>query len=179
MWRCYGLYSALKTNTGLFNRIDEIPLYFDTQVRQLKHTHLYETCSECDHLDSGLCGGGCFVFRVAGMKTQPFPLNDDDWLMDAVPVREPFVSLWKNRQGEEVSAIPFNTPAGRTLIHFQDGDNPVSFYEILGVCDGSYRVKDLVERWVNRFETADSARQFILFAMRLFFARKAVDLKSG
>ncbi|MEH0022184.1 MAG: radical SAM protein [Desulfobacter sp.] len=185
-WRCYGLSSVLRTNTGYFNTIEEMTQYFNNRVRLLKHVHLYEKCNSCEHLDAGICGGGCFVFRVAKKMQKdkdtdndhlfnPFPLDDDAWLLDARPVRNPMVSLWENQSGEKISALPVLTSLGRTIIHFRDGENKVSFYEVFEACTGEHTVRDMIERWTHCFEHRNEATSFFLYTIRLFFDQNAID----
>ena len=179
-WRCYGLYDVLRTRTDRFKSIEEATLFFDNQVRQLNPLYMYEACKHCEFIKGGICGGGCYVYRVAERLEKdesfnPFPLDDDLWLLNARPKINPEVSLWTAGTGERAAVLPVSTRFGRTLLHFQDGENPVSFYEVFKGCTGDNTVQEIIDKWVHRFDNEKTAAQFVLYAVRLFFTQKAVD----
>ncbi|MCG8685911.1 MAG: hypothetical protein MI892_13615, partial [Desulfobacterales bacterium] len=165
--------------TGSINSVRELTAFFDSRVRQLKNRHLYEACAACEHLGSGLCGGGCFVYRLAGRDTAGealFPLDDNNCLLKARPRRSPRICLWESNTGEKLVALAVSGPAGRAILSFQDGENRISFFDLIRACDGQHTVRDLLNRWASRFENRDMARDAILYAVRLCYYQGAIEI---
>lgn len=90
-WRCYGLYSVLRTTVDWTQPPAQLDAYFDRRVRLLEDFLLFERCRDCAHLEMRQCLGGCYALRVARqLRRDPatclFPVDDDEQLLRCEPV---------------------------------------------------------------------------------------------
>jgi hypothetical protein len=90
-WRCYGLYSVLRTTVDWTEPPGRLDAYFDRRVRLLEDLLLFERCRDCVHLETRQCLGGCYALRVARqLRRDPatclFPVDDDEQLLRCEPV---------------------------------------------------------------------------------------------
>jgi hypothetical protein len=90
-WRCYGLYSVLRTTVDWSQPRAQLDGYFDRRVRLLEDLFLFEDCRECVYLEERQCLGGCYALRVARqLRRDPatclFPVDDDGQLLRCEPV---------------------------------------------------------------------------------------------
>jgi hypothetical protein len=90
-WRCYGLYSVLRTTVDWKEPPARLDAHFDRRVRLLEDFLLFEDCRDCTYLETRQCLGGCYALRVARqLRRDPatclFPVDDDEQLLRCEPV---------------------------------------------------------------------------------------------
>jgi organic radical activating enzyme len=105
-WRCYGLYSLLKTEIGNFGNEVALKKHFDRRMRIIS-TNLfpYQECVECSYWQKS-CLGGCFVIRIKRALAQKknivfFPIDDNKEILNCAPKKSRNLVL-KNRNGKEI-----------------------------------------------------------------------------
>ena len=168
-WRCYGLYSVLKTNISGFENDIELERYFTRRVRLLDNMYAYEECKSCKYWQNG-CSGGCYVFRVKkALKQRPnlvlFPIDDDKEILNSMPYKAPAVVIknenniiklyWKNK-----------------LMYHPD-ENTHSF---LNEIDGRKTIKELIRYWENNFPDFDTAKNTVINKCRELFEDDLIQI---
>lgn len=174
VWRCYGLYSLLNSHESKFKSAKDVRGYFDRHTRLLDGITLYEECVACEHRASGLCGGGCYVYRVAQVmrenpEAQFFPIGDDAALLECKPAVLGSVAVW--RRDRERSQVV----VGRTRL-IEGEENVLSF---LDACDGRTSLKEMVDLWKDNFDSEEETRDEVLGTARVLFEADVITFVTG
>jgi sulfatase maturation enzyme AslB (radical SAM superfamily) len=105
-WRCYGLYSLLRTKIGNFGNEVALKKHFDRRMRIIStNLYPYQECVECSYWQKS-CLGGCFVIRIKKTLEQRkdivfFPIDDNKEILNCIPKKSRNLVL-ENRDGREI-----------------------------------------------------------------------------
>jgi hypothetical protein len=162
-WRCYGLYSTMRTNTADFPDSRALGDYFETRTRETPFTPLFDACATCEIRERYHCAGGCYALRsVKGMKERAgealIQIGADPALGKAVPRLK---NVHVSAQGAVMLCEPDGTWSKLPLTALEQ--------RVLLACDGQRSV-DALSALVN----APAAR-----VVRRFFEQGAIDLATS
>jgi sulfatase maturation enzyme AslB (radical SAM superfamily) len=168
-WRCYGLYSVLRSNVKNFNNENELNRYFTRRVRLLDNLIPYEECRNCEYWKNG-CNGGCYVFRVSRALKQNvnlvlFPIDDDIAIMQCSPYKRADLIIKEN--GDDYKIL-YNEK-----IIVNEDENTIEFLKEI---DGKKTINDLIEKWKGNFSSYDNACSTIINKCRELFENDMIKI---
>lgn len=167
-WRCYGLASLIGANITDFETMQDVRNYLDRRTGLLDDILLFEQCENCYYKQKGICGGGCYSYRVIRARSENpdaplIPINDDSQMLGCRPVPGKGLYVWKRRDEKT-----YFIKEGDNLYYLSDDEDVNRF---LDECNSGLTMRDLIDKWAGRYTSWKKAKKEILeYARELFEA---------
>jgi hypothetical protein len=168
-WRCYGLYSVMKTNISKFKNDEELEKYFTRRVKLLNNMFAYEECQNCQYWQKG-CNGGCYVYRIKRAIKQKsdivlFPIDNDVEILKCKPFKKDNVII-KTENEEDILILNY------TIISNED-ENTLQFLKNI---DGEKSINELISMWKDNFSSIEKAQSIIIAKCRELFDKDYIGI---
>ncbi|NOU18117.1 MAG: radical SAM protein [Bacteroidales bacterium] len=169
-WRCYGLFSVLRTKIGDFSTEEALKKYFNRRMRLLSiNLYAYSECKECPYWQKS-CLGGCYAIRIKKvLKEHPnmilFPIDDDNEILNCKPKRNESLVLRENKLNYKVYS------EGKVMN--QPDENMVSFLKII---DGQITIRELIDKWKENFDNYEETKNEVTKMCRKLFEKDMIDI---
>ena len=169
-WRCYGLFSVLKTNVDNFKNETELRNYFTRRVKILDNIYPYSACKNCNYWQAS-CNGGCYAIRVKKVLQEKkdvvlFPIDNEHAIFDCMPHKV------KNVQIKERDRNSYILSKGKVISH--PDENKIAYLKEI---DGTKTVRDLIELWKGNFSSYQNAEKDVVEMTRLLFDADMIEIK--
>lgn len=169
-WRCYGMYSLLRTKVDNFKTETRMKQYFDRRMKIVSaNLYPYTECKSCNYWQS-TCQGGCYTIRIKKAleidnNINFFPIDDDHDILRCSPSRSRDLTI-KEVGGRH---ILFHN---KTLI-----ENPeYNTLEFLREIDGNKTISDLIAKWESNFDSYDQTKTEVIGMCRKLFELDLIEI---
>ncbi len=169
-WRCYGLYSVLKTHIDKFKNESELEKYFTRRAKILYNLYPYKECKTCSYWKNS-CGGGCYTIRVRkALEIKPdicfFPIDDDNEVLNVRPKMYRTTTIKDNlNNGKDIISTD--------RIISNANENQLAFLDEI---DGKKSIQDLIDLWKDNFSSYEKAQQEIVSMCRELFEMDVIEV---
>ncbi|MBY9077399.1 radical SAM protein [Paenibacillus sp. HN-1] len=177
-WRCYSLYSVLRSNMENFQNINEMAEYFNKRSELLLDIDLFDKCKDCQYKISGICHGGCFGYRIIkGLKEDEnynfFPIDDEEALMNCIPViNKKVLKIWKkNKQDEPLVYLRDEWKLQTRLLNFDEFLN-----DFIEACSGKESVAQIIDKLTMSYGDRERCRNNVIQAVNNLFQQNALKI---
>jgi radical SAM protein with 4Fe4S-binding SPASM domain len=168
-WRCYGLFSILKTNIQEFKNELELLKFFDRRVKLLNNLFAYSECKTCKFWQHS-CGGGCYAIRIKKALSQNpkiclFPIDDDTEILKCCPKIRKDLTIKKS--DHEVRILFDNS------VIVNPNENILAYIDTI---DGNLSVSDLIDLWSKNYSSYNNVKNAVVDLTRQLFEQDIISV---